>query len=356
MSPSFRTRWASCALAAVLGLTAASPTTAQVTPSADPPPAFSLAEDLPPEARQFDFWVGTWDVNLRIQQGDASWQDSIRSEARVYPILRGKAVLELWDSAPIKGFSLRHFDTAKDKWVLWLNWPSNNRANTGSLEGAFRHGRGEFFSSSTRPDGTTSMSRYSFSDITADSLRWDDAFSSDGGKTWTNSWIMEFSRTAAQPELPFEGGPAHTYIDGGRCDDERFRRYEFVDGAWDGEVTVGERRVPVPARLVAHKVLDGCAVLMSLTYELDGEPHEVFHHLTFNAGSGRYELLVLDDEPHSPAALATSAVSPDELRCESTSGQRFLLSPVAEGFVYEADRRRDDGSGWDRVAQARFTR
>jgi hypothetical protein len=356
MSPSFRMRWASFALAALLCLTATAQAAAQAETSAAPSPGFPVAADLPPEARQFDFWIGTWDVNLRIQQDDASWRDSIRSEARIYPILRGKAVLELWDSAPIKGFSLRHFDPAKDKWVLWLNWPSNNRANTGSLEGTFRHGRGEFFSSSTRPDGTTSMSRYSFSDITADSLRWDDAFSSDGGKTWTNSWIMEFSRTAAQPELPAEGGPAHTYIDGGRCDDERFRSYEFVDGAWEGEVTVGERRVPVPARLVAHKVLDGCAVLMSLTYELDGEPHEVFHHLTFNAGSGRYELLVLDDEADSPAALAYSAVSPSELRFEDGSGLRFLLAPVDDGFVYEADRQAPDGSGWQRLAQARFIR
>ena len=28
-------------------------------------------------ARRFDFWVGAWDVNLRIQQEDASWKDSI---------------------------------------------------------------------------------------------------------------------------------------------------------------------------------------------------------------------------------------------------------------------------------------
>ena len=27
------------------------------------------------EARQFDFWIGEWDVNLRIQQGDLSWPD-----------------------------------------------------------------------------------------------------------------------------------------------------------------------------------------------------------------------------------------------------------------------------------------
>ena len=64
---------------------------------------------LPAESRQFDFWVGAWDVNQRVQQEDLSWKDSIKAEARVYPILFGKAVLELWDSPNIKGYSLRYF-------------------------------------------------------------------------------------------------------------------------------------------------------------------------------------------------------------------------------------------------------
>jgi len=93
---------------------------------------------LPAESRQFDFWVGAWDVNLRVQQEDLSWKDSIKAEARVYPILFGKAVLELWDSPNIKGYSLRYFDVKQGKWVLWLNWPGQNSSGSSILIGSFR--------------------------------------------------------------------------------------------------------------------------------------------------------------------------------------------------------------------------
>ena len=63
-------------------------------------------------SRRFDFWVGEWDVDLRMLQDDLTWKDSIVARDSVYAILGGKAILELWDSKPIKGFSLRYFDAA----------------------------------------------------------------------------------------------------------------------------------------------------------------------------------------------------------------------------------------------------
>ncbi|HZD04943.1 MAG TPA: hypothetical protein VE173_08490, partial [Longimicrobiales bacterium] len=33
--------------------------------------------------------------------------------------------------------------------------------------------------------------RFTFSDITTHSLRWNDGNSQDGGRTWSTSWIME---------------------------------------------------------------------------------------------------------------------------------------------------------------------
>jgi hypothetical protein len=80
-----------------------------------------VGQGLPPEARQFDFWPGTWSVDLRIHQRDLSWKDEVEAEARIYSILRGKAVLELWAGGGIKGTSLRYFDTARKTWVAWLD-------------------------------------------------------------------------------------------------------------------------------------------------------------------------------------------------------------------------------------------
>lgn len=88
------------------------------------------------EARQFDFWLGEWEVNLRMRQSDNSWQNSVRAQTKIYSILDGKAILELWNSGSIKGYSLRYYDKKKDKWVLWLNWPQPNASASSTLEGA----------------------------------------------------------------------------------------------------------------------------------------------------------------------------------------------------------------------------
>ena len=146
--------------------------------------------------RAFDFWIGEWDVNLRVYQQDSTWKDQHLSSARIYSLLDGNAILELWEEQDkpngIIGYSLRHFDKDENKWTIWLNWPGKNRSGTTSLKGNFRHGRGEFFSSRAIDDSTTLLSRYTFSDITHNSLRWDDAYSRDSGQTWTNNWSMEF--------------------------------------------------------------------------------------------------------------------------------------------------------------------
>ena len=124
--------------------------------------------------------------------------------------------------------------TKRKEWVLWLNWPGQDRSGSSSLSGSFRHGRGDFQSVNERPDGTKSISRYSFNDITPHSLRWDDAYSDDGGKTWRNQWIMEFTRKEARPTLNPEGGTAHTYVDGGRATLAQFEQYSFLVDSYEG--------------------------------------------------------------------------------------------------------------------------
>ena len=251
------------------------------------------------EARQFDFWIGKWDVNLRMIQKDLSWRDSVKATVEIYPILDGKAILELWDSKPIKGFSLRYYDPSEKKWILYLNWPNRHQSSIGSLKGTFRHGRGEFFSTSRGV-----ISRYSFSDITANSLRWDDAFSRDGGKTWTHNWIMEFSRTGKTATFP-AGDRAHTFADGSRCPSENARVLNSLGGKWKGKLTfgAGEKRQSVDATLRVYNVLGGCSVIQFLEYNRDGKIHREFGLVTYNPQAKRYEELWLNNQAGSVAEV-----------------------------------------------------
>ncbi len=267
--------------------------------------------------RRFDFWIGVWDVNLRKRQPDFTWQDSVAARAHIYSILNGRAILELWDSTPIKGYSLRYFDPEKDKWILWLNWPSKNRTNASSLDGVFRHGRGDFLFTHTNAQGQEVKSRYSFNDISPDTLRWDDAFSADGGDSWRDHWRMEWTRVEQEPGWPIPSDTAPTYDDGNRCEGDDFRALEALTGAWRGELS-GEGG-PQVAHMRGYKILDGCAVMVFVRSA--GE--DWFFLNFFNTADKRWESHFLTSRRDQPMVRLFASESPFDLADEA-SGQRHV--------------------------------
>jgi hypothetical protein len=97
---------------------------------------------------------------------------------------------------PTKGFSgmtLRLFSPGTGKRSLyWAN--SRDGALQPPVEGAFTNGAGEFFGDDEH-EGRPIRVRYTWSEITAEHARWDQAFSVDGGETWELNWIMALTRT-----------------------------------------------------------------------------------------------------------------------------------------------------------------
>ncbi len=296
-----------------------------------------VSRGLAAEARQFDFWVGTWDVNLRVRQEDGSWADQHRAVAHVYPILMGKAILELWSEDRvdgIKGFSVRSYDPRRGEWDLWLNWPGPNRSGTSTLSGGFRHARGEFFVESPTPDGGSLLARYSFSDIGPDRLRWDDAYSRDGGATWSHNWIMEFSRLGGRPEWAAEGAALPTVHDGERCDAPQYRAYDFLAGSHVGEVEAGGQGA---VTITGHRILDGCAVITFAGASGDPASAWGFSHLTWSTALEQYELLTLTFQPATPVRRFVTT-DPEELVFyeEPTAGAPARTSADVDRFRIEA--------------------
>ena len=89
--------------------------------------------------------------------------------------------------------TIRLYDPDADEWSL--HWVSSRRTDIDPpVVGRFGDdGRGEFYADDTY-DGQPIKVRYVWSDVHADGARWEQAFSTDGGKTWEVNWSMEHVR------------------------------------------------------------------------------------------------------------------------------------------------------------------
>ena len=92
----------------------------------------------------------------------------------------------------IEGMGLRLYNPQSHQWSL--NWASSRDGTlTQPAIGEFKNGRGEFLDHESFNDRAI-FARNSFSDVTPNSSRFEQAFSSDGGKTWETNWVMTFTR------------------------------------------------------------------------------------------------------------------------------------------------------------------
>ena len=75
--------------------------------------------------------------------------------------------------------------------------------------GAFSDGRGLFYADDIF-NGTAIRIRLTWTKVTKDALRWEQAFSSDAGLTWETNWTMDFTRRcpATATQEPHDDGLA----------------------------------------------------------------------------------------------------------------------------------------------------
>ncbi|WP_332638965.1 hypothetical protein [Brevundimonas sp.] len=160
---------------------------------AQQPPAATAERD---GRRDFDWEIGEWTTRLsRLQRplsGSTTWVE-YEGTTVVRPVLGGANLVELSVEGPagrIEGLSLRLYDTEARQWSL-------NFAGGGVLSppvyGEFKDGRGVFFGQDTWA-GRAILVRFVISDVTADSARFEQAFSADGGATWEVNWIAVDTR------------------------------------------------------------------------------------------------------------------------------------------------------------------
>ena len=245
--------------------------------------------------RQFDFWLGEWDVlNIQRRPEGTQWGITGRATDRVYAVASGCGIVEHWRGSTatgrVLGYSLRAWNPEKKQWDLVLLWPQPNQPLFFTLEGSFRHERGDFSRSGTDPAGNRVETRFTFSDIGPRSLRWNNGTSRDGGRTWSTTWIMEFTRRDSLAD-PMLNGPTQTRD---RCTFPEIHGMDAWLGDWEGEAILAAGDT-VPARARSYEILDGCAQMDFVELGEGEAAAKVYRVRTYQPDLKRWVEYRLDD-------------------------------------------------------------
>lgn len=136
-----------------------------------------------PEHRQFDFWIGEWDV-VTTQGSSPTGTSSIQL------ILDKCVLLENWTGG-LTGKSFNHYDARSRKWIQdWVD----SQSRSVHFEGGFENGVMSFYADSL--DGNTQPIRrhLQFMKLDNDRVRQWSQQSHDGGKTWTPEYDFTYIR------------------------------------------------------------------------------------------------------------------------------------------------------------------
>ena len=185
----FRTVLCSIILAFAAGAAAAA------TPAAAP-------ADVPARdgSHDFDFLFGQWSGaqrKLKHRLVNANDWFDFNSTNSARPLLGGRAnmdevVLNYPEGPGAAGATFRIYDPAKKLWsIYWIG--STNMIVDAPVVGRFVDGVGTFYGDDTW-EGKPIKVRFIWSKIDLTHAHWEQAFSTDAGKTWETNWTADFTR------------------------------------------------------------------------------------------------------------------------------------------------------------------
>lgn len=168
------------ALVLAIALGAGGHAAAEDAPAPEPPSPCAS-----PEARQFDFWIGDWDLTW----DGGSGTNVVRSEL-------GSCVIEEnfdgrdAEGKGLVGKSMSVYSPAKGKWLQ--TWVDNSGGYL-DFEGGWTDST-MVLGRQAKRDGKTFLQRMVFYDITHDAFDWNWERSDDEGATWKPLWVIHYAR------------------------------------------------------------------------------------------------------------------------------------------------------------------
>jgi hypothetical protein len=148
----------------------------------------------------FDFLIGRWKIqHRRLKErlkGSTEWEE-FEGTGAVRQILSGLGNMDELTmdraSGRVQAVTVRLYNPAAREWsIYWVASNSPGRMDV-PMVGKFDGSRGEFFSQEVF-EGRHIFNRFIWTVNAPDSCQWEQAFSTDGGKTWETNWTMDFTR------------------------------------------------------------------------------------------------------------------------------------------------------------------
>jgi hypothetical protein len=138
-----------------------------------------------PEASQFDFWVGDWDL---------TWNDTSYGANKILKIMGGCTVNENFNS-PSQNYTGSSWSVYNPQAKLWQQTWIDNQGGYIVLSGKFENGEMKL---STQPrklsNGTEIISRMVYYNITPNTFDWRWEASADNEATWKINWLIHYKR------------------------------------------------------------------------------------------------------------------------------------------------------------------
>ena len=190
----------------------------------------SLLAGAAPASHERDWaWLlGNWDVwHVRLKDrlvNSTEWQE-FAGKSAFWQTMGGLGNVDdnslALPAGDYRGLSVRAFDPATSSWAIWWLDGRNPEHIDPPVRGGFQDGEGEFIGTDVYK-GTPVTVRFRWHEVFSKRPHWDQAFSTDGGKTWEINWRNYFTRTApAAKSLPrLEGDPPQS------------REWDFLAGTW----------------------------------------------------------------------------------------------------------------------------
>ncbi len=141
-----------------------------------------------PEARQFDFWIGEWEV--RDPQGQLAGNSSVQ-------LILGECVIfENWTpTAGASGKSFNVFNKATGKWQQ--TWVDSRGAVMELRNGEYKDNRLTFYDEKATVSDKPAINRLTFVNLSPERVRQLGESSTDGGKTWATTFDLTYLRKSS---------------------------------------------------------------------------------------------------------------------------------------------------------------